>query len=115
MENNYQINGIQIFRFQQFMLNFVAEKLHQNGALWKRLSKYPYYLRSNYENKEWKSPNALNVPWTRNGKSGFHKKIVDKAKWSNKINRMICSTAEAQPVEKYTLLPQDGRLSLTAV
>ena len=27
MENNYQINGIQIFRFQQFMLNFVAEKL----------------------------------------------------------------------------------------
>ena len=52
MENNYQINGIQIFRFQQFMLNFVAEKLYQNGALWKRLSKYPYYLRSNYENKE---------------------------------------------------------------
>ena len=48
--------------------------------------------------------NALNVPRTRNGKSGFHKKIVDKAKWSNKTNRMICSTAEAQPVEKYTLL-----------
>ena len=46
---------------------------------------------------------------------GFTKIFVDKAKWSNKTNRMICSTAEAQPVEKYTLLPQDGRLSLTAV
>ena len=34
----------------------------------------------------------------------FTKIFVDKAKWSNKTNRMICSTAEAQPVEKYTLL-----------
>ena len=41
MENDYQINSMQNFRFQELMSNFVAKKLHENEALLKRLSRYP--------------------------------------------------------------------------
>lgn len=58
--------------------------------------KVSYYLRSNYENKEGKSPIMLRIYLGGEmANLGFTKLFVDKSKWSNKTSRMIGRTAEA--------------------
>ncbi len=58
--------------------------------------KVSYYLRSNYENKEGKSPIMLRIYLGGEmANLGSTKLFVDKSKWSNKTSRMIGRTAEA--------------------
>ncbi|EFC73933.1 Arm DNA-binding domain-containing protein, partial [Prevotella melaninogenica] len=58
--------------------------------------KVSYYLRSNYENKEGKSPVMLRIYLGgEKANLGSTKIFVDKSKWSNKTSRMIGRTAEA--------------------
>ena len=58
--------------------------------------KVSYYLRSNYENKEGKSPVMLRMYLGgEKANLGSTKIFVDKSKWSNKTSRMIGRTAEA--------------------
>jgi len=61
--------------------------------------KVSYYLRSNYENKEGKSPVMLRMYLGGEmANLGSTKIFVDKSKWSNKTSRMIGRTAEALSV-----------------
>lgn len=61
--------------------------------------KVSYYLRSNYENKEGKSPVMLRMYLGgQMANLGSTKIFVDKSKWSNKTSRMIGRTAEALSV-----------------
>ena len=61
--------------------------------------KVSYYLRSNYENKEGKSPVMLRIYLGgEKANLGSTKIFVDKSKWSNKTSRMIGRTAEALSV-----------------
>ena len=58
--------------------------------------KVSYYLRSNYENKEGKSPIMLRIYLGGEmANLGSTKLFVDKSRWSNKTSRMIGRTAEA--------------------
>lgn len=58
--------------------------------------KVSYYLRSNYENKEGKSPVMLRIYLGgKKANLGSTKIFVNKSKWSNKTSRMIGRTAEA--------------------
>ena len=61
--------------------------------------KVSYYLRSNYENKEGKSPVMLRIYLGGEmANLGSTKLFVDKSKWSNKTSRMMGRTAEALSV-----------------
>lgn len=81
------------------MSNFVVVNATQKRRGMKTTFKVSFYLRSNYENKEGKSPVMLRV--FLNGEManfGSTKIFVDKSLWANKTSRMKGRTTEALSV-----------------
>lgn len=70
--------------------------LHKTKSDMRRQFKVSFYLRSNYENKEGKSPIMLRIFLNREmANLGTTKLFVKKSMWSNSTSRMKGRTAEA--------------------
>ena len=77
-------------------INFAAECYTKEWCIMRTNFKVSFYLRSNYENKEGKSPVMLRV--FLNGEManfGSTKIFVDKTVWNNATSRLKGRTAEA--------------------
>ena len=80
-------------------INFAAECYTKERCIMRTNFKVSFYLRSNYENKEGKSPVMLRV--FLNGEManfGSTKIFVDKTMWNNATSRLKGRTAESLSV-----------------
>ena len=94
-----QKEGSNAISFNVLVINFVAKCYTKEWCIMRQSFKVSFYLRSNYENKEGKSPVMLRI-FLGGAMSnlGSTKIFVDKSQWNNNTSRQKGRSSEALAV-----------------